>query len=250
MPSVPPIGRYEWLNFNAPMSDELADSIAARLARSSPESVVDIGCGWAEMLLRILASSPSAHGAGIDADDTVIARARSNAAARGLTDRVRFSTELPSGTAQYDVVVCIGADHIFGSQRAALSALYPMVRPGGRLLFGSGYWEQAPTDEQAAAVGLTPPDLSSLADLVDGALSVGFRLLDLRTASRREWEEFELGFLADWEEWLMRYGDSEQAKSVEERTDAHRTEYLRGWRDVLGFAYLILGIPGRSDQGV
>jgi cyclopropane fatty-acyl-phospholipid synthase-like methyltransferase len=247
MRSVPPIGAYEWLNFNAPMSDTLADSIAARLVRSMPEAVLDVGCGWAELLLRIVAGSPNARGIGIDTDDAVIARARSNAEARGLTDRVRFEPELPTTTSQYDVVVCIGSDHIFGSQSAALSALYQLVRPGGRLLFGSGFWEQQPTEQQAAAVGLTPADLSSLADLVDTALSLGFRLLDLRTACRREWEQFEFGFLADWEEWLMVYGDTERASTVRELTDTHRTEYLRGWRQVLGFAYLILGIPGRSS---
>jgi hypothetical protein len=36
---------------------------------------------------------------------------------------------------------------------------------------------------------------------------------------------------------------------VRELTDTHRTEYLRGWREVLGFAYLTLGIPARSSQG-
>ena len=250
MRSAPPIGAYEWLNFNAPMSDALADSIAAKLARSMPQAVLDIGCGWSELLLRILARSPDARGIGIDTDDLVIARARSNAEARGLTGRVSFEPELPASGAQYDVVVCIGSDHIFGSQSAALTTLYPLVRPGGRLLFGSGFWERQPTDEQAGAVGLAPSDLSPLPDLVDTAHTVGFRLLDLRTASRREWEEFEFGFLADWEEWLMAYSDTERATTVRELADTHRTEYLRGWREVLGFAYLTLGVPRRAGQGV
>ena len=60
-------------------------------------------------------------------------------------------------------------------------------------------------------------------------------MTDLRTATRREWEEFEFGYLADWEEWLVQYGDDEAAPEIRGRADTHRTEYLRHWRDFLGF---------------
>jgi hypothetical protein len=79
--------------------------------------------------------------------------------------------------------------------------------------------------------------------LIDLALAAGFRLLDLRTATRREWEEFELGYLADWEDWLMDWSQHDEATAIRSRTDTHRNEYLRGWRDVLGFAYVVLGRP-------
>jgi hypothetical protein len=141
------------------------------------------------------------------------------------------------------VTICIGADHVFGAQDAALAALFAMVPNGGRLLFGTGFWERSVTTEEAAALGAVPDDLCALADLVDLALATGFRLLDMRVATRREWEQFELGFLADWEEWLMRYPDATDAAAVRQRADSHRNGYLRGYRDVLGFAYLTLGRP-------
>jgi len=244
MTSAPPPGRYDWLDFNAPMSSELADSLVARVAKTAPETVIDVGCGWGELLLRVVAASSAAHGRGIDVDASLLVRARGNAAARGLDTRVGFDSQLPDPEVDSaEVVICIGADHIFGTQEAALRALLPLVRSGGRLLFGTGFWEASPSEEDAAAVGLLPTDLSSLADLVDLAITVGFRVLDLRTATRREWEEFEFGYLADWEEWLMKYGRDELAPETRERADRHRTEYLRHWRDFLGFAYLTLGKP-------
>jgi hypothetical protein len=33
------------------------------------------------------------------------------------------------------------------------------------------------------------------------------------------------------------------APEIRGRADTHRTEYLRHWRDFLGFAYLTLGKP-------
>ncbi len=244
MTGTPPIGHYEHLDFNAPMSGGLADSLAGRLARVSPKSVVDVGCGWGELLLRLLKASPETQGLGVDEDELGLERGRRNAAAAGVAGRVRFVTAMPTFDAGLpDVVICVGSDHIFGTQQAALADLHSMLSPGGRLLLGTGFWESPPTEEQAAAVGYAPSSLTSLADLVDVALAAGFRPLDLRTASRREWEEFEFGYLADWEEWLLLHGDSTEAATVRERADVHRTEYLRGWRPVLGFAYLTLGKP-------
>lgn len=244
MTSTPPPGYYDWLDFNAPMSSELADAIAARLAAPAPETVIDVGCGWAELLLRVVAAAPAAHGRGIDADGALLDRARQNATRRGLDTRVSFATELPGPKVDTAaVVVCVGADHIFGTQEDALRSLFRLVQRGGRLLFGTGFWEAPPSEADAAAVGLLPHQLSSLADLVDLAMTAGFRVLDLRTATRREWEEFEFGYLADWEEWLVQHGDDEGANEARERADTHRTEYLRHWRDYLGFAYLTLGRP-------
>ena len=244
MSTVPPPGRYASLDFNAPMSTELADTLAGRLVTRSPTTVLDVGCGWAELLLRVLALAPTATGLGIEVDDSLIARAVANATDRHLDDRVSFSAELPTADADPShVVICIGADHIFGSQPDAVANLHDLVAPGGMLLLGTGYWETPPTTAQAATIGAVPDDHRSLADLVDLALAAGFRLLDLRTATRREWEEFELGYLADWEDWLMDWSEQHEAAAIRSRTDAHRNEYLRGWRDVLGFAYLVLGRP-------
>jgi SAM-dependent methyltransferase len=244
MTPTPPPGNYASLNFNAPMSEELADFLADRLVTRAPTTVLDVGCGWAELLLRVLAHASSASGLGVDADEPLLERARTNAKLRNLHDRVRFQTELPAPDVDSaDVVMCVGADHIFGSQRDALISLRSLVNIGGLLLVGTGYWERAATIEEAASIGATPDDLGTLAELIDLATDAGFRLLDLRTATRREWEEFEFGYLADWENWLMDWSHDPDATSIRARADTHRTEYLRGWRDVLGFAYLVLGRP-------
>jgi SAM-dependent methyltransferase len=246
MTDAPPPGRYEWLDFNSPMSGALADALASSLARTAPAQVLDIGCGWAELLLRVLAAAPNAHGTGVDRDADLIARGRANALARELDARVTFRESLPAaGELSPDVVICVGADHVFGDQRDALDALARIVAPGGRVLFGAGYWERPPSVEEAAGLGAVPGDFVALADVVDLAATFGFRLLDLRTATRREWEAFEFGYLADWEEWLARWPNDAAAAEIRERTDSHRNGYLRGYREVLGFAYLTLGMPRR-----
>jgi hypothetical protein len=90
---------------------------------------------------------------------------------------------------------------------------------------------------------MTPADLPDLAGLVDLAIAAGFRPLAVETATRDEWERFESGYLADWEEWLRVHGDDPRADEIRTRADMHRNEWLRGYRDVLGFAYLTLARP-------
>src|SRR4051812_45955677 len=154
------MNEYQFLDFNAPMSGELADAIAASLARGAPARVLDIGCGWGELLLRVLAAAPDARGVGVDNNATGLARARTNAAARGLDARVTFreTVAAPGELEPPDVVICIGADHVFGDQEDALRALRRQVPAGARLLFGTGYWERPPSAQEAAGLGAVPDD--------------------------------------------------------------------------------------------
>jgi SAM-dependent methyltransferase len=235
------IGYYDHLDFNSPLSGARADALAAALARRGPATVLDIGCGWAELLLRVVAAATDARGLGVDSDEKLIARGRDNAARRGLAGRVELRAS--DGSAPLDpadAVLCIGADHVWGDQASALAALHPLVRPGGVLLFGTGYWQRPPTVEEAAGLGATPDELPDLAILVDRCIAAGFRPLDIQTANEDEWNAFESGYLADLEEHLM----TDPAATVQrEEADRHRDGWLRGYRGVLGFAYLTLGVP-------
>jgi SAM-dependent methyltransferase len=236
--------RYARLTFNAPLSEQRADSIARSLAAHEPGTVTDLGCGWGELLLRVLAAAPSARGLGVDADAELLERGRANAAARGLDGRAVFREEsLPAELEPADALICIGSDHAWGTQADALAAVRDLVRPGGRVVFGSGFWERPPSVEEAAALDMEPGSLPDLPGLVDLALAAGLRPLGVQTANRDEWEQFESGYLADWEEWLVRHGSDGRADEIRSLADAHRNAWLRGYRNVLGFAYLTLGRP-------
>ena len=234
-------GYYDHLDFNSPLSGARADALAAALARRGPSTVLDLGCGWAELLLRVLAAAPDARGLGIDSDERLIARARANAAARGLAERLELRAHdaaVPLEPA--DAVLCVGSDHVFGTQIDALAALRLLVRPGGVLLFGTGFWQRVPTVDEAAGLDATPDELFDLATLVDAAIAAGFRPLDLQTAGEDEWNAFESGYLADLEEALMADPSADELRA---QADAHRQGWLRGYRGVLGFTYLTLGVP-------
>lgn len=115
-----------------------------------------------------------------------------------------------------------------------------LVRPGGRLLLGEGFW--APSGPvQESLVYDDVLELADLAGLVDLAIGAGFRPLYVETANTDEWDAFESGYLADDEEWLLTHAGHPGAQRITAAADDHRNRWLRGYRNGLGFAYLTLG---------
>jgi hypothetical protein len=80
----------------------------------------------------------------------------------------------------------------------------------------------------------------SLSALVDCSIEAGFRPLHVDTADQAEWDEFEWCTYRGLEEFALREPEDPLAPVAREMVDARRKEYLRGYRGILGFAYLIL----------
>src|SRR5207248_3399220 len=104
------------LTFMAPLSEERANTLVAFLAANLSGLVVDVGCGWGELLLRVLEASPRSRGLGIDLKPESIEHAMSLARQRHLSDRLT----LVSGDAKEKIpmsaqaVICVGASQIWG----------------------------------------------------------------------------------------------------------------------------------------
>ncbi len=241
---VPAPGYYEFLVFNAPALWCSGGLIAAALARARP-------CSSSGHRMWMGGTPPSDPDRECwDAKVSASTRTERCWSARGGNGASKGprSSELhlvegvaPTEADPVDLVMCVGSDHASGDQRQALRALHRLTKPGGRVLFGTTFWETSPTRKQARATEMELEALSDLDGLVDLAVNTGFRPLWTQTASRDEWETFESGYLADWEEWLHRYGDHPAASDIRQKADTHRKGWLAGYRDVLGFAYLTLG---------
>jgi SAM-dependent methyltransferase len=243
---------HDDLTFMAPLSEKRADKLVRFVAQNLDGTVLDIGCAWAELLLRVLAAAPGADGVGVDIDQAAINHGRTLADQRGLLDRVRLVVgDAKEQAPQHaDAVICIGASQVWGppveaneplDYASALAAVREMVPRGARVLYGEGVWSRPPNSEAVAPLSGRLDELVSVAELTDLAVTQGFMPVGVHEASLGEWDEFESGYSARYATWLAEHApDHPDADEVRDRAARQRAAYFRGYRGVMGMAYLAL----------
>jgi ubiquinone/menaquinone biosynthesis C-methylase UbiE len=242
----------EDLTFMTPLSADRAERLVRFLAGDGERAVLDLGCGWGELLLRVVEASPQASGLGVDIDQAALEHGRGLARERGLADRVTFldgdAKARPDGSA--DAVICIGASQIWGppvearqplDYVSALSALRKVVAPGGRVLYGEGIWSRTPTTEAVAPLGGRLDEFVGLAELIELTVGQGFQPVQVHETNLDEWDEFESGSNARYTRWLAEHGtEHPDAAEVLDRAAKKRAGYFSGYRSTLGMGYLAL----------
>jgi len=244
---------HEHLRFMTPLSEQRAGVLIRHLTHDLRGGLVlDLGCGWGELLLRAASAAADARGAGIDTDAEAIAHGRRLAEQRGITDRVTLicgdvKTEAPE---QAEAIICIGASQIWGppvedrqplDYASALKALRAKVSQGASVVYGEGIWSSPPTAQAAEALSGRLDEFTSLAGLVDLAVAHGFMPVAVHEANIDEWDEFESGYSACFASWLAEHGANHaDAAEVRARAARQRAAYFNGYRGVLGMAYLCL----------
>lgn len=251
---LPPL--WDDLLFLSPMSSDRADALAGWVADGLREggTVLDVGCGWAELLLRVLAGAPTARGVGVDLDEDRVAEGLRRATARGLGGRVRLvagpgASPDPGGTL-VDALLVVGASQVWGPDveeglpldyAAALDAVRRQVRPGGRVLYAEAVWSSPPTPAATAPLSGRDDELLPRDDLVRLVADHGFEVVDADEADLAEWDAFEAGFTARADRWLADHpADHPDAAGVAADAARQRAAYAEGYRGVLGFAFLRL----------
>lgn len=239
------------LAWNSPLSISHADRLLASLEPLGASQVVDLGCGWGGLLLRALSATPGATGIGVDRNPSYLDRARSAARDLGIGDRVRFVTDdIAHFAGVGDRVICIGADHAWGGADRALTRLRPMVEARGRLLFGCGYWIRAASPTLIEMFGDLP---GSFEDLLARARSSGWMVRSSDSADLAEWDHFESTWRQDLDDLAARESGSLLGGRALRLSAQRREEYERGYRGILGFAYLVLQrseeAPGTDRPG-
>jgi mycolic acid cyclopropane synthetase len=233
--------RHRRLTWNTPLSPEHAERLLDHLALPPGVKLLDLGCGWGELLLRAVARTPDSSGVGVNTNVSELERGRELAQRRGLDNRVKFTAADASlfvGT--YDRVICIGAADAWGGTKGALAAMREHLTPGGLGLYGDGFWVGAPSPDLVEMLGEIQRSLSAL---VECSLDAGLRALHVDTADQAEWDDFEWRSYRGLEEFALREPGDPLAPAAQKMAAVRRKEYLEGYRGVLGFAYLILARP-------
>jgi ubiquinone/menaquinone biosynthesis C-methylase UbiE len=114
--------------------------VLARAEIGSGEEVLDVGCGTGTLAVAAARAVPGAKVTGLDADPSILTRARKRAAAARL--EIAFdegmSNALPYADASFDVVLSTLFFHHLkdDAKHATVAELVRVLRPGGRVVIG------------------------------------------------------------------------------------------------------------------
>lgn len=233
----------------APIFGVNVNRLLRRADRRPSARILDLGCGEAAWALQALAHYPDGYADGVDISRYALERAAAAAVERGLADRLTLHqrdarTYVPDG--DYDLVLCVGSTHVFGGLDGTLHLAGRHVNADGILLVGEGFWQVPPTPEALTALDATPEDFTDLAGLVDVAERAGWTPVYAHVSDAAEWDNYEWSWIGSLTEWALDNPGHPHAAEARTLAREHRDQWLRGYRNVLGFATMVLRRTGPS----
>lgn len=231
----------------APVSGVNVNRLLRRADRQPAARILDLGCGEAAWALQALAHHPDGHADAVDINPHALHRAAQVAGDRGLADRLTLHERdarayVPDG--DYDLVLCVGATHVFGGFAATLQEAGRHVNADGVLLVGEGFWQVPPTAPALAGLAAAEPDFTDLAGLVDTAEQAGWTPVYAHVSDAAEWDNYEWSWIGSLTGWALDNPGHPDAAPALALAREHREQWLRGYRNVLGFATLVLRRTG------
>src|SRR6187397_1295343 len=178
-----------------PLAEEDVDEMIEALELEPNAHVLDLGCGKAEILLRIVERFPDVRATGLDNSPAILAEARRQAESRVPESKVTLLEEdvreYAPEPGSYDLVVSTGGISFRGGVGGSLAVLSGFVAPGGKLLFGEGYWREEPNAEYLVALGAAREELKDYEGTIEAAQDVGLELKRAVTTSVEDWDAYE-----------------------------------------------------------
>lgn len=222
-----------------PISWAKAERVIDLMALRPGDRVLDIGCGKAELLIR-LAERWGTSGVGVDQSERFTAEGRRQAEKRGVARLVSIHTEdagpfIQANPGPYRAAACVGSTHAIGGLGPAVKKMKELVGPGGLVVVAEGYWRAAPPAEYLAALGAEESDYLTHAGNIDVLIRAGLNPLHACTASVDDWDEYEWAYARGIEDHVAANPDDPDAAAMLERSRGWRDIVARWGRETLGF---------------
>ena len=210
--------------------------------------VLDLGCGRAELALRIVERFGSTIVA-VERSPFMLDAARERAEWTGALAKLHLDDRdiraFRADPETFHLSVMLGAGGIDGGIAGICRTLKGWTKPGGYVLVGEGYWKQKPAGDYLALLG--GGDAGALLDHrgnVQAGIDAGLVPLHAVVASDDEWDEYEWKYARAIERYAGEQPDDPDVPAMLERIRRWRDAYLRWGRDTLGFAVYLFYRPG------
>ena len=233
------VDHYEGLVYWGPMSSEQMEDILDRVDLSSNDRALDVGCGRAEVLVRLVERF-DVEATGVDRSAAALALARSILQARCPEARPQLLetdvNELRFDRGTFRWISWLGGPFIGASFESTVAALKEWLTPGGYLLLGHGFWAQQPPAAYLKATSLPEDALSTHEHNLEVIREADLELLATSISTREAWDHFEGTIHANHEAYAAAHPDDEDLQAMIATKRAWHDAQERWGRDVMGFA--------------
>ncbi len=223
--------------FANPIGEAKIDRVLQLFDLSAGNHVLDVGCGNAELLIRLI-EHYAVVGIGVDPNAAALAVARQRASERINTANLHLHN-LPINKVvidrPMDAALCIGSTHAYGDYDGTLHALRELVRPGGLVLIGEGYWKRAPNADYLTLLGSTVDELIDPATNISRAVAAGLTPLYTVVSNDDEWDHYEGLYCRTVERYVAAHPDDPESAEFRDYIRQWYAGYVRWGRATLRF---------------
>jgi SAM-dependent methyltransferase len=208
--------------------------------------VLDLGCGRAELALRIIEKFGSTVVA-IDNSSLMLDAARERAEWTGALGKLHLDdcniSDYRADPETFHLSVMLGAGGIGGGMAGICNQLKTWTKGGGYILIGEYFWTQKPAPEYAALLAGDALHASHRGN-VQAGIDAGLTPIHATAASLDEWDEYEWKCCRSIERYAREQPDDPDDLLMLDRARRWRDAYLRWGRDARGFAAYLFYRPG------
>jgi SAM-dependent methyltransferase len=234
--------------FLGPLSDAKADELMDALDLAPGDRVLDVGCGKAEFLLRLVERFGVAA-VGIEPNPAYVEDARRAARERAPESDFEIhavaAADFPAR--DFGLAIAMGSTHAHGGYRPALRSLARAVRRGGQVLVAEGFWRREPDPGYLAALGAERTEFSSHAGNLAAGIEEGLVPLYSRASNDDEWDHYEGLYARAVERHLVAHPRDPDHAAMRDKIRGWREAYLAWGRETLGFGYYLFRTRAEDD---
>ncbi|MBS0321659.1 MAG: class I SAM-dependent methyltransferase [Proteobacteria bacterium] len=233
-------------DFCNPLSAAKIERLLDLMPLDERARVLDLGCGRADVALRIIERFGSTVVA-IDHSSLMLDAARERAEWTDALAKLHLDNidirEFTADPETFHLTIYLGAGGIGGGMSGVCQKLKGWTRPGGYVLIGDGYWKRRPAPEYLALLNGSEAEFLDHRGNVQAGIDAGLVPMHAPVASDDEWDEYEWKYARSIERYAGEHPEDEDVPAMLDRIRRWRDGYLRHGRDTLGFAAYLFHRP-------
>lgn len=226
-----------------PMDKDKIYKLLELLNLEQRATVLDIGCGKGEVLIR-LAELSNVSGIGVDISPYFLKDSRQKKEERVPNSDIRFM-EMDGANYKneknepFDLTMCIGASFTYGGFLNTINTLKKMTKPGGLLILGEPYWLKEPDREYLKMSGIKKENYTTHPGNIDTARKQGLNCLYTMVSSHDDWDHYETLQWWSTDDYITANPGDQDNAELEQKINKEKLEYLLYGRDTIGWAIYV-----------